>query len=136
MANLGNAVGAITDGSWEATGHIYRALADEARVIVEKAGIEVISQEQVTKEWPEISAPLKGEIRTNEQSSTWQSLARGQGSVETDFLNGEIVRVARRTGLEAPLNEKITALTKEMASNKIKPGKYSPQELAELLGLA
>ncbi len=135
MANLGNAVGAITDGGWDETGFIYRALAEEARNIVDKAGIEVISQEQVSREWPEISAPLKGEIRTNEQSSTWQSLARGQGSVETDFLNGEIVRAARRIGLAAPLNERITNLTMEMAVCKEKPGKYSPQELAGRLGL-
>lgn len=135
MANLGNAVGAITDGSWEETGFIYRALADEARAVVEKAGIEVISQERVSREWPEISAPLKGEIKTNEQSSTWQSLARGQGSVETGFLNGEIVRVARRIGLEAPLNDKITDLIKEMAVGKERPGKYSPRELAGRLGL-
>ena len=27
--------------------------------------------------------------------STWQSLTRGTGNVETDYLNGEIVRIAR-----------------------------------------
>ena len=30
--------------------------------------------------------------------STWQSLVRGQGTVETEFLNGEIVRLAAKLG--------------------------------------
>ncbi|MGN6126125.1 MAG: ketopantoate reductase family protein [Humibacter sp.] len=44
-------------------------------------------------------------------SSTWQSLFRG-GSLETDFLNGEIVLQARLQGLEAPIN---TALQERLA---------------------
>ena len=37
-------------------------------------------------------------------SSTWQSLSRGTGSIETDYLNGEIVRIAHEHGLPAPVN--------------------------------
>ncbi|MCJ7604514.1 MAG: 2-dehydropantoate 2-reductase [Dehalococcoidales bacterium] len=135
MANLGNAVGAITNGSWESTGAIYRAVADEARAVVEKAGIEVVSQEQVAKDWPEITAPLKGQLNTEAQSSTWQSLARHQGDVETEFLNGEIVRVAARLGMKAPLNEKFVSITKEMAARHETPGKYTPEELSGMLGI-
>ena len=96
MTNLGNAVGAITNGDLESTRSINRAMLEEARAIVEKAGIKWISQEQVARDWPEITAPLRGQINTKEQNSTWQSLARHQGSVETEFLNGEIVRVAEK----------------------------------------
>ena len=37
-------------------------------------------------------------------NSTWQSLSRNTGNVETDFLNGEIVRLAHKHGITAPLN--------------------------------
>lgn len=135
MANLGNAIGAITDGDWQSAGSIYRAVFEEASNIVAKAGIRWISQEQVAKEWPEINEPLRGELKTKEQSSTWQSLARRQGSVETDFLNGEIVRTAKKMGLDAPLNARLAAITQEMAARRETPGKYTPAQLNEMLGL-
>ena len=135
MANLGNAVGAITNGDWASTRPIYRATFEEARAIVEKAGIKWISQEQVARDWPEITAPLRGQINTEEQSSTWQSLARRQGSVETEFLNGEIVRVAKILGLQAPINEKLVKISCEMAANHEPPGKFTPAQLSGMLEL-
>ena len=135
MTNLGNAVGAITNGDWESTRPIYRATFEEAQAIVAKAGIKWISQEQVARDWPEITAPLRGQINTEEQSSTWQSLARHQGSVETEFLNGEIVRVAKKLGLQAPINEKLVKISREMAANHESPGKFTPAQLSGMLEL-
>jgi 2-dehydropantoate 2-reductase len=136
MANLGNAVGAITNGDWASMMPLFRAASEEGAVIVAQAGIRWISQEDVAKSWPEITAPLHGQLQTEAQSSTWQSLARHQGSVETDFLNGEIVRVAERLGLKAPINERLMEITREMAEKKELPGKYTIDQLKELLGLA
>jgi 2-dehydropantoate 2-reductase len=133
MMNVGNAVGAITDSSRESTKSILRAVTEESRSILEKAGIKAISYEQVSREWPEITTTLR--IKAEAQSSTWQSLARFRGSVETEFLNGEIVRVARRLGKQAPINEKLLHICQEMAANHEPPGKYSPSRLAEMLGL-
>ncbi len=133
MANLGNAVGAITNVDWENARPIISATFEEARAIVAKAGIKWISQEQVARDWPEITAPLRGQINTKEQSSTWQSLARRQGSVETEFLNGEIVRVAKKLGLQAPINEKLVKISQEMAANHELPGKFTPAQLSEML---
>jgi len=135
MGNLGNAVGAITNGDRESMRPIYDAVFQEAQAIVQKAGIKWISQEQVTRDWPEITAPLHGQLNTEAQSSTWQSLARHQGSVETEFLNGEIVRVAKKLGLQAPINEKLMEISQEMAANHEPPGKYTPVQLSETLEL-
>lgn len=135
MANIGNAIGAITGGDWESYMPVFRAAMEESRDIVAKAGIGWISQEQVAKEWPEITAPLRGSLETEAQSSTWQSMARHQGSVETEFLNGEIVRVAERIGVKAPINEKLMNIAREMAVNHEEPGKYTCAELNRLLGL-
>ena len=51
--------------------------------------------------------PIAG--RRRQGGSTWQSVARGQGSVETDYLNGEIVRIGRLYGVATPVNENIQA---------------------------
>jgi 2-dehydropantoate 2-reductase len=135
MANVGNAVGAITDGKWEEMMPLFRAVFEEARPLVEEAGIDWISQEQVAKDWPEITAPLRGSLNTEAQSSTWQSLARRQGSVEVEFLNGEIVRLANKLGKSAPLNEKLLRISQEMAANHELPGRYTIAELSAMLGI-
>lgn len=69
------------------------------------------------------------------RGSTWQSLARRQGTVETDFFNGEIVRLAKQLGREAPINETLLRISQEMATNREPPGKYTPAQLCTLLGL-
>lgn len=136
MTNLGNAVGAITDGNFKETRSITQAAQEEAAMILKAAGIPWLSEDQIKKEWPDFMVPPRAALNTPEQSSTWQSLGRRQGTVETDFLNGEIVRVARIIGMTAPINETISRLTMEMAAHKDTPGKYPPAELRRLLGLA
>lgn len=136
MTNLGNAVGAITNGSFKETHSITQAAQDEAAKILQAAGIPWLSEEQIKKEWSDFMVPPRAALNTPEQSSTWQSLGRQQGTVETDFLNGEIVRVAKHIGRAAPVNETITRLASEMAADKEKPGKYPPAELHRLLGIA
>jgi 2-dehydropantoate 2-reductase len=46
------------------------------------------------------------------RSSMWEDLERGR-TTEVDALNGEIVRLAARAGLPAPVNAAIVALIKE-----------------------
>ena len=67
--------------------------------------------------------------------STWQSLSRGTGNVETDYLNGELVRIARQHGLTAPINARLATLTRRAARAGQQPGELRVGELAELLGL-
>ena len=47
-------------------------------------------------------ARLPGQERSG--GSTWQSLARGAGSIESDYLNGEIVLLGRLHGVPTPVN--------------------------------
>jgi 2-dehydropantoate 2-reductase len=136
MGNVGNAVGAITNARWDEVNPIMRAAQQELRDMLTQAGIRWISGEEVNKEWPEIVEPLRGRIDTEAQSSTWQSLARKQGTVETEFLNGEVVRLARRLGRQAPINEALLRISQELAANHELPGKYTAAELNSLLGLA
>ncbi|EIM26151.1 ketopantoate reductase family protein [Microvirga lotononidis] len=58
-------------------------------------------------------------------SSTTQSLARGGGSIETDYLNGEIVLLGRLHGVPVPVNTYFTELGARMAREGLKPGAVS-----------
>ena len=53
--------------------------------------------------------------------SSWQSLARGTGAIEVDYLNGEIVWVGRCQGRDTPVNAALCELAKRMAREKAPP---------------
>jgi 2-dehydropantoate 2-reductase len=61
--------------------------------------------------------------------STWQSLRRGTGSVEAQFLNGEIVSVGREHGVPTPVNEVLLSTITAMARDREQPGARSAAEL-------
>jgi 2-dehydropantoate 2-reductase len=135
MGNLANAIGAATDGN-DPGGRIAKAVRVEARALLAEAGITPISLEDAQQRFPELATPDRAGSRAPGHGSTWQSLARGEGTVETEFLNGEIVRLAARLGKEAPLNAALVRIASEMAANGDKPGKYTPDELARELGVS
>ena len=114
---------------------VYQAASQELEELLAEAGINWISQARMLEEWPEINEPLRGSLDTEAQSSTWQSLAREQGTVETEFLNGEVLRLAERLGRPAPVNEMLLKIILEMADNREHPGKYTAAQLGSILGL-
>ncbi|WP_172298541.1 ketopantoate reductase family protein [Pseudoruegeria sp. HB172150] len=61
--------------------------------------------------------------------STSQSLARGAGSIETDYLNGEISLLGRLHGVPTPLNDALTFLSTELLASGKGPGSMSLAEL-------
>lgn len=67
--------------------------------------------------------------------SSWQSMARGSGSVETDYLNGEIAYLARSIGHSAPLNAAVQRIARQAAVAGRKPGVFTLAELERALGL-
>ena len=108
----------------------FRAAArNELRDALAAAGIRWVTQEVVNREMPELDAPSGGRLDTGTKSSTWQSLAREQGSVETEFLNGEVVRLAKKLGRQVPVNEMLMRISQEMAAEHALPGKYTPAQL-------
>ena len=60
-------------------------------------------------------------------------MQRGTGNIETDYLNGEIVIIARRLGIEAPINERLATLARRAAATGAKPGDISAEQLAAQL---
>jgi 2-dehydropantoate 2-reductase len=133
ISNIGNVFQALVarNGDWRPL--VVDAEA-EARSVLDTAGIGYISDAEETaaraagftmKPVPGVAASLGG--------STWQSLQRKTGNIETDYLNGEIVMIAHRAGLEAPINARLAIVARRAAATGAKPGDMSAQELAKLL---
>ena len=61
--------------------------------------------------------------------SSWQSLSRGTGSIEADFLNGEIVLLGREHGVPVPVNEALQRLANRAAAGRLPPGSLSPEQI-------
>jgi 2-dehydropantoate 2-reductase len=125
LDNLGNAVEAIC-GPDARHGRLGRLAREEGVACLRAAGIA----------WAERD-PTRGErVRPREVAgrarpggSTWQSLARGAGSVETDYLNGEVVLLGRRHGVPTPVNELLQRLASELARSRRPPGCVAEAEL-------
>jgi 2-dehydropantoate 2-reductase len=65
--------------------------------------------------------------------SSWQSLARSSGSIETDHLNGEIVLLGRELGIPTPANEVLRRESDRFARERRAPGSMSPAALTALI---
>lgn len=114
IANLRNVVD-VFSASLEDSELAERLLADEARAVFADAGLTVAPP-------PWDAAPLTiGDVPGHEPGhlSTWQSFARGASS-EVDYLSGEIALIARRHGLDAPLN---TAVARELGALATRGGR-------------
>ncbi|MBX6390158.1 MAG: ketopantoate reductase family protein [Frankia sp.] len=112
-----------------------RAVVDEAKAALAAAGVD--PADPLTARILDLSSFRIHEIPGYERqgSSTWQSLARG-GSVESDFLNGEIVLLARLHGLAAPVNAAVARWIATAARTGAPPASVRDAELAIVLRAA
>jgi len=133
LSNLGNAVGALSAAA-AGVSELVAAVRSEGENVLRHAGIEFISFETSTAARADgpTPRPVPG-WNTGPSNSTWQSLSRQTGNVETDFLNGEIVRLAHRHGITAPLNAALASAARAAVRDGRGPGRYSAAQLAELL---
>ena len=134
FSNLGNAMGAITDGHGDST-HFMNCVRDEAARCFQAAGVEYEPPDTFDKRSREMhrQSPLPEGVRN--LGSSWQSLQRGLGSIEADFLNGEIVRLGRLHGIPTPYNAVLQEVANAMANSHEKPGKFTAQDLEALAKL-
>jgi 2-dehydropantoate 2-reductase len=136
LSNLGNAVGALSAEASD-TRAVVAAVRREGEHVLRHAGIEFVAFETSTAarvDGPTIR-PVPG-WNAGPSNSTWQSLSRNTGNVETDFLNGEIVRLAHRHGIAAPANAALAREARVAVRNGVGPSRYSAEQLAELVGVA
>lgn len=129
IVNLGNAVEALCGPAAPGVSELQRLARDEGRSCLAAAGIDVATeQEDSDRRGDHLRIrPVGGERRGG--GSTWQSLERGGGSIETDHLNGEIVLLGRLHGVPTPVNEMLQQAMYAAASDRRPPGELAPEAL-------
>ncbi|MFN0092922.1 MAG: ketopantoate reductase family protein [Acidimicrobiales bacterium] len=131
VTNLINAVDAACGPAGRESVLLKRARA-EALEVLAAAGIDVAS--------PAEDAARRGEFRIRSAdgqkhrgSSAWQSLARGLGTIETNYFNGEIVLLGRLHGVPTPVNALLQRVAAELARTGAPPGSRTPEQLEAML---
>ena len=107
----------------EAVGVLAVAVIDHAGEAEQKPYVD-----QVT--WNEVpQAPRGG-------GSSWQSVTRGTGRIESDYLNGEIVLLGRLHRVPVPINTRLQRLAVQAAATGRTPGSTTAGQILDELGLS
>lgn len=129
LANLGNAAEALT-GADARTSRLAQLARHEGEQCLTAAGIPFASIAEDRARRGDLLAdirPAGGQEHVG--SSTWQSLARRTGSVEADWLNGEIVLRGRLAGFPTPINALLQRLVADLAHAGGQPGGLSEEAI-------
>ncbi len=135
LSNLGNAVDALCGTAARGSGLAQRARR-EGIACFEAAGISFIADDE------EDAGQLERQVQPRtidgverQGGSSWQSLARRLGTIETDYLNGEIVRMGRDHGVPTPVNALLQYLSQRVARERRPPGSINPDKILIALDL-
>jgi 2-dehydropantoate 2-reductase len=135
LMNLANAVEALC-GPEGRFSPVARAAQTEGKEVLVAAGIDVASSEEDQArrgDHIQLRNTTSGEWSGG---SSWQSLARGTGSIEAEFLNGEIVLEGALCGVPTPVNALLQRLAWHAARDGSGPGALSIEALSEMAGVA
>jgi 2-dehydropantoate 2-reductase len=128
LLNVSNAIDAAIGQEFR-QGDLAKRARAEAEAAFRAAGMtwqEVGLDDPRRKDLMQMQ-PVPGAERGG--SSTTQSLTRKTGSVETDYLNGEIARLGRLHGVDTPVNAALTRLAARMAREGLSPGSFTRDTL-------
>ena len=132
LMNLGNVVDAAAGDTKQNDDLLKRARAEGAAVL-RAAGIAVADvgpDSERRKRLMQVQ-PVAGAERVG--SSSAQSLARGTGSIETDYLNGEIVLLGRLHGVATPVNDGLCRLGWLLVNEKRPAGSMTISEIESII---
>jgi len=130
MMSVGNAAQAACPAG-DDRDRLTELAREEAERVVAAAGIEMVSDE--TDQARRAGLLDTSAMRSRGGGSTWQSLRRRTGDVETDYLNGEISMLGRRVDVPTPANDLLRDLTWRMAADHAEPGSVPAAGLMEEL---
>ncbi|MFT4083998.1 MAG: 2-dehydropantoate 2-reductase N-terminal domain-containing protein [Nocardioides sp.] len=122
---------AVLEGPEQRLAALRQLILAETRTVLAAAGHDVADPATELSHDPGEAAlsPSYGGHRP----STWQSFARGAGS-EVDYLNGEMVLLARLHGLSAPANAALQRVLGRSAALGEAPGVHHVDEVLALAG--
>jgi 2-dehydropantoate 2-reductase len=126
IMNLGNAVNAVIASP--GTRAVTERAREEGEACLQAAGIDYASVAEDRDRRAELMQirDIPGHPRGG--GSSWQSLRRGSGSVESDFLNGEVSLLGRLHGIATPVNDLLAQLAWEAALRAAEPGVMTVEE--------
>ena len=127
LVNLANAVEALC-GSYEGIQELTAMLVAEGEACFHAAGITYVPANEFQQRMS-VLKPAQMDHVTRSGGSTWQSLMRGTGSIETDYLNGEIVMLGRLHGVPTPANAVVQRVAMAAAHERWPPGRVTIDEL-------
>jgi 2-dehydropantoate 2-reductase len=132
LLNLGNPVDALCGRDADAATLVNRARQEGAEVLA-AASIDHVSEEEDKARRGDVLRIVPIDQRRRPGGSTFQSLTRG-GTVEVDYLNGEIVLLGRLHGVPTPVNELLQQATHRAVAEGTEPGTTSAADLLAELG--
>jgi 2-dehydropantoate 2-reductase len=117
LMNLANAIEATVAPDPRVKDLVVRVRA-EGEACLTAAGIDFASADEDKARRGDLvqQQPVNGAFRGG--GSSWQSLARGTGSIEADYLNGEITMLGRIHSVPTPVN----ALMQRVANAQARAG--------------
>jgi 2-dehydropantoate 2-reductase len=127
ITNLGNAVEAVC-GASARRGPIGERAAAEGEECLTAASIDAATAEENTARRADLLRlqPVAGRSRGG--GSSWQSLARHAGSIETDYLNGEVILLGRLHDVPTPANALLQRLATHLVATGRPPGSVTPDD--------
>ncbi len=133
IRNLRNGIEAVC-GREASRGRIGEMTTREAEHVLDVAGIDVapLAEDEARRGSILQTGPVGGTPRPG--GSVWQSLTRQVGTVETDYLSGEIVQLGRLHGVGTPVNALLQRLAFDMASKRTPPATVTEAEFLAMLG--
>jgi 2-dehydropantoate 2-reductase len=135
ILNLGNAVEAVCGPEAARSTPLVRMARAEGEACLQAAGIDAVSIDDDRARRGDLFQlrPVSGHERQG--GSSWQSLARGLPTVETDYLTGEIVLLGRLHRVPTPVNELFQRLANRMAAEGRPPGSVAAEDVLARLGV-
>ncbi len=134
LNNLKNALQALC-GPDAAYDDVVAVLRAEAESCYRAAGIAYASEAELRDRGHGVVRLGSIGGRPRPGDSSWQSLARGTGSIESDFLNGEIALLGRMHGVPTPINARLQALAGRFARERRLPADLAVDSLRSMLGV-
>lgn len=134
LSNLGNALDAACGDAGRAS-PLLRLAREEGRACFAAAGIDFASEEEDRARRGDLLQvkPVAGRPRGG--GSTWQSIARGTGRTEVDYLNGEVVMLGRLHGVATPVNTLLQRTAHDLARSGAPAGSIPLKDLEARAGL-
>jgi 2-dehydropantoate 2-reductase len=133
LMNLGNAIEAVC-GPHVRRGRLAELVRAEGEACLRAAKIDYATEAEDSARRDGLLTPRPVGGRRRGGGSTWQSLERRAGSVETDYLNGEIVLLGRQHGVATPSNALLQQLAAEIAAAGAPPASITEADILERLG--